>query len=371
MNVQASPLRLLTVGSLPPEWGGLERGGVATFHAALLEGFAQRDAEVEIVGVVPPAPVNGAAPVPVFARSGEVGIAEFYADLLARLEPDAVLMNHVAHTIGVTHARLDSPPPAIGVAHSWHSTTLAEPGEADRRRAVTEEALGGLAALVVGSAHALAEGQRLGLQYPSRAEAIHYPLQPLYLEPGIEVEAHDRCGALFLGSLIPRKNPGALVEAAALLPGLEATLAGEGELEGQLRESIAGLGLAGRVRVAGYFPAAEHLRRVRDLLLGAEVMCLPSSSESFGLAFIEALACGTPVIGFGPTVREIRDALGIEIGAPLDDPSPEVLAMAIEAVMSRSWNRRALRRAAVSSFDLMSVTSRYVDVIRSVVRQVT
>ncbi|HET8863789.1 MAG TPA: glycosyltransferase family 4 protein [Solirubrobacterales bacterium] len=356
-------MRLLTVGSLPPEWGGPARGGVATFHAALLEGFRPAGEEIEVVGVFSPAPLGRGAPVPVFERPTDVPIAAFYEGLLERLRPDVVLMNHVAHTVGVTHARLSAPPPAVGIAHSWHNITYAPPEEVERRHEVTAEAIGGLAALVTGSRHAMEEGRRLGLRYPSRAEAIHYPLQPTYLEAGVEVDSAERRGVLFLGSLIPRKNPEALVKAAGRLPGVPVVLAGEGELEPILRESISELGLADRVSLVGHFPPAEHLRRVRDLLLGAEVMCLPSRSESFGLAYIEALACGTPIVGFGPTVGEIRDAMGIEVGEALDDPSPGEIAAAIERVTASSWDRELLRRAAIDTFGLSRVSERYIELL--------
>jgi glycosyltransferase involved in cell wall biosynthesis len=355
-------MRLLTIGSLPPESGGPARGGVATFHATLLEGFRDRP-EVDVVGVFSPAAVRGHSSLPVFERPPELGIAEFYEGLLERLQPDAVLMNHIAHTVGVTHARLASAPPAVGVAHSWHNITYAPAEEIERQREVTAEALGGLAALVTGSRHAMEEGGGLGLHYPSVAEAIHYPLQPVYAGRDVELGAGERRGVLFLGSLISRKNPEALVNAASLLPGVSVVLAGEGEIEPALRESIAELGLAGRVSLVGHFPLGEHLLRVRDMLLGAEVMCLPSRSESFGLAYIEALACGTPIVGFGPTVSEIRDAMGIEIGEALDGDSPEEIAAAIERVTAQNWDRALLRRAAVDTFGLSRASERYAELL--------
>ena len=115
-------MRLLTVGSLPPELGGSQRGGVATFHATLLDGLRQ-SGETEVVGILPPAKPDGPVGLPIFPRPTEIPSAEFYAELLDRLRPDVVLMNHVAHTVGVTHARLESPPPAVGVVHSWHNIT--------------------------------------------------------------------------------------------------------------------------------------------------------------------------------------------------------------------------------------------------------
>lgn len=357
------PVRLLTVGSLPPEMGGPARGGVATFHATLLEGLLDRADEVEVVGVLPPGPLGSEPPVPSFPRPSDTPLPEFYARLLVQLKPDVVLMNHVAHTIGVTHARLRDAPPAIGVIHSWHNITFAAAGEEQRAREVTETALSGLAALVAPSYHCLREGQALGLPYPPVAEVIHYPLQPLYLADDIDVDARPRRGVTFLGSLIPRKNPEALVEAAALLPGMEVRIVGDGELAHPLEDLIARRSLDDRVTVTS-LPDDRHLERVRDLLLRSEAMCLPSRSESFGLVFTEALACGTPVVGFGPTLREIRDKVGIDTGVALDGDTPEGIAAGIAGVLERDWDRVELRRRTVDAFGLRQATARYLDLLR-------
>jgi len=360
-------MRLLTVGSLPPEWGGPERGGVATFHASLLSGLLER-VDVEVVGTLPPSPLDREVPMPVFARPADIGRAAFYGDLLERLRPDAVVMNHVANTFGVTHARLRSPPPALGVVHSWHNVTFRAGEERRHAMGLTEEAMSGLSGVVVPSQHGVAEGHRLGFRYPAVVEAIHNPLQPLYMDKSIDVAGGERHGVVFLGGLIPRKDPGALVEAAALLPGTSVVLAGKGELEEPLLALIDRLGLDDRVRLAELPRGDDHLPRVRDLLLGAELLCLPSRSESFGLAFIEALSCGTPIVGFGPAVREIRDAVGIEVGEPLDTESPEEIAAAIERVGAAAWDRGLLRRAAISAFGLPRIIDRYVRLLQRVTR---
>lgn len=356
-------LRLLTVGSLPPEWGGPERGGVATFHASLLSGLLERREEVEVVGTMPPGPLERKVPVPVFVRPEDVGRASFYEDLLDRLQPDVVLMNHIAHTVGVTHARLADPPPAVGVVHSWNSVTFAASDAQDRKRSVVAEALAGMAAVALPSRHALAEGLELGFRYPEIAESIPNPLPEHHLEEGLRVGDGERRDVVFLGALKPIKNPVALVEAAALLPEVSVVFAGSGELEAELRGRIEDLSLAGRVRLAAPFPALDHLARVRELLLGAQMVCLPSRSESFGLVLIEALACGAPVVGFGPTVREIRDEIGIEIGEPLDAGTPEEVATAIERVAAAEWDHERLRRATIDAFGLPRIVDRYVDLL--------
>jgi len=356
------------VGSLPPEWGGPKRGGVATFHASLLAGLLERRADVEVLGAMPPGPLDREVAVPVYVRPDGLGRADFYAQLLERLQPDAVLMNHIAHTVGVTHAQLHTHIPAVGVVHSWHNVTFAA-GEDARKRAlaVTQRAMAGLGALVVPSRHALEEGLGLGFRYPATAEAIHNPLPPLYSDEAIDVDATERRGVLYLGGLVPRKAPTALIEAATLMPRFDVVFVGGGELERELRLLVERRRLGDRVKIAGALPEEDHLLQVRDLLLGAEVMCLPSRSESFGLVFIEALACGTPIVGFGPTVREIRAAMGIDVGEPLERGSPEEIAAAIERVQAIEWDRGRLRRAALKAFGLASVTERYVELLRGVV----
>lgn len=64
---------------------------------------------------------------------------------------------------------------------------------------------------------------------------------------------------------------------------------------------------------------SDHLsdqprHRVRQALLSAEVLCIPSKSESFGLAYIEAASCGTPAVGYAPAIRESRPASACRSG---------------------------------------------------------
>jgi glycosyltransferase involved in cell wall biosynthesis len=359
------PVRLLTVGSLPPEWGGPVRGGAATFHAALLTRLLER-ADVDVVGTLPPKPLDREIPVPAWVRPEDVSRARFYEDLLERLRPDAVLMNHIAHTIGVTHARLGSPVPAIGAIQSWHSVTFRSGEERQRAMEVTQEALSGLGAMVAVSSHTMDEGRQLGFEYPATVETIHNPVPPIYMAEDVDPRAHERSGVLYLGSLIPRKEPGALVDAAERLPGLVVQLVGQGELEDELVTRIAALGIEDRVWLAEPPPGDGHLPWIREALLRAAAMCLPSRSEGLPLAFVEALACGTPIVGFGPAVREIRDELGFEVGEPLDSGAPEEIAAALEKVLAADWDRRQLRRATLEAFGPDRTTDRYVELLSRV-----
>ena len=81
---------------------------------------------------------------------------------------------------------------------------------------------------------------------------------------------------------------------------------------------------------------------------------------------VEALAAGTPVAGYGPTLVEIRDRLGIDIGEPIFDPTPDNVVAAMEAVRSRRWDRERLRRATLGEFGPPASARRYAKLIRAV-----
>lgn len=67
-------------------------------------------------------------------------------------------------------------------------------------------------------------------------------------------------------------------------------LVGDGPQRVEAEEQCRGLGLCDQVKFLGKQEAVEELFAVSDLFI------LPSASESFGLAALEAMACGVPVI---------------------------------------------------------------------------
>jgi D-inositol-3-phosphate glycosyltransferase len=113
---------------------------------------------------------------------------------------------------------------------------------------------------------------------------------------------------LFVGRLQPFKGPEvalrAVAEASVLAPALmrdvvlgvvggSATLDTDHDEVTRLMELASVLGIADRVV---FFPPQPH-GRLADFYSAADVVLVPSRSESFGLVALEAEACGTPVIG--------------------------------------------------------------------------
>ncbi|WP_371791312.1 glycosyltransferase [Streptomyces sp. NBC_01471] len=103
-----------------------------------------------------------------------------------------------------------------------------------------------------------------------------------------------------VGRLVPGKRFGLLVRAVAALPGVRLLLAGDGpELEA-LRALARRLGAGGRVHFLGEcdaLPDGPHAGPTVPAVLDAvDVFVSASDEESFGLATVEALAAGLPVL---------------------------------------------------------------------------
>lgn len=102
---------------------------------------------------------------------------------------------------------------------------------------------------------------------------------------------------LFAGRLDPFKGPDILLRAAAMMREKAQIVIVGGKLKGDselrsLRELAASLNIAQRVKFLGARPQKE----MPLIYSAADVTVIPSFHESFGLAAVESLACGTPVV---------------------------------------------------------------------------
>lgn len=146
------------------------------------------------------------------------------------------------------------------------------------------------------------------------------------------------------GRLSPEKKPQrSLTTLATLLAdGLPARLivAGDGPLRGRLERRVAGEGLP--VTFAGFVPGRADLAA---LLASADVVLAPGPAETFGLAAVEALACGTPV------VVSAESALPEVIGDAGASVAGEDLAPGVRTVLARpERERRGRARARAEEF---------------------
>jgi glycosyltransferase involved in cell wall biosynthesis len=104
--------------------------------------------------------------------------------------------------------------------------------------------------------------------------------------------AADACLLVVVGALEARKGHDVLLAALATLanPRVQSLCAGEGTARGALEARRAALGLTGTVRFLG------RVDDVPGLLAAADVAVMPSRQEGLGVAALEAMAAGLPVI---------------------------------------------------------------------------
>lgn len=163
---------------------------------------------------------------------------------------------------------------------------------------------------------------------------------------------------LVLSRLDPRKGIDKAIRAFAQLEvdDAELLIAGTGRLESSLKEIASGLAVRDDVRFLGFIPDEE----LPSLYSSVDVFVLPSEYEGFGIVFMEAMACGTPVIGTDvggvPTavedgetgylvpkegVKELTEQMG-EVLKRSEDINPMSDAARNWAV-DHDWNEIALR----------------------------
>ena len=221
---------------------------------------------------------------------------------------------------------------------------------------------------------------------PTPAEAAHLvglygadPQDIRVVPPGVDhglfsprsrAEARDRLPladvriALFVGRLQAHKGPDiavrALAEAVARDPERMADVVlaivggpsgGHGADIARLMDLAAALGVGERVI---FFPPQPQ-SRLADFYAAADVVLVPSRSESFGLVALEAQACGTPVIAaaVGGLRYVVQDGVtgALVPGHDPADHADRLLAILSDPQLARRMGRAGIAQSMRFSWD--------------------
>lgn len=143
-----------------------------------------------------------------------------------------------------------------------------------------------------------------------------------------------------VGRLHPVKNFHKLIMAISLIPDENVILkiAGEGDEREHLELLIAKLGLANRVELLGFYK-----EDIFNFLQGLNIYIQPSEAEGFGLAVVDAMGIGLPVIVSpkGSLPEIVKDG---ESGLIAKGTSPEALAAAIHLLLDNKKLRQNLSK---------------------------
>lgn len=194
-----------------------------------------------------------------------------------------------------------------------------------------------------------------------RVDIVHPGVDLEVFTPGDQVEARHRLGLpadqdllLFVGRIQPLKGPDVFVRTVAELAGrlrpgdrrLAAVVCGGPsgagpDRVGELRSLAARLGISDLMR---FEPPADRTR-LADWYRAADLVCVPSHSESFGLVAIEAQACGRPVVA--ASVGGLRTSVADgESGILVDGHEPQSWAPVLDRLLRDPEARRLMGKRA-------------------------
>lgn len=139
-----------------------------------------------------------------------------------------------------------------------------------------------------------------------------------------------------VGALIERKGQGIAIEALKHVPGARLVLIGKGEDEARLRALAVREGVDNRVHFAG---SIDH-DLMPLILSAADVMVLPTVNEGLANAWVEALACGTPVVTCD--VGGARELITCDTAGRLVERNAPAVAAGINAVLNNPPAREAV-----------------------------
>lgn len=136
----------------------------------------------------------------------------------------------------------------------------------------------------------------------------------------------DKPIVMFVGNLIKRKNVETLLEAKKYTTeDYTLIIVGDGPLFDSLKEKVKNDGIRDVI-----FTGSRN--DVEKIIPSADILVLPSYSESFGLVLIEALACGVPVIG--SNVGGIKEIITEDVGLLINPKDELTIADGIDKLLS-------------------------------------
>ncbi len=215
--------------------------------------------------------------------------------------------------------------------------------------------------------------QAVGIITPSRfladrLEEIGCPGRLLHVVPcgvdtkrfrPVEKSRFDK-RVVAIGRLTPKKAPLITIRAFAKVckahPDAHLDMVGDGPLAQECRELVAKLGMEERITLHGPVPHDRVLELMAsaDLFVQHSVTAPDGDTESFGIALVEAMACGIPVVvtrhnGFGETIEDGQT------GYLVEEHDIEAMAVRISELLSNPQLCRQMGKAgrtrAVELFD--------------------
>ncbi|MCO6450192.1 MAG: glycosyltransferase family 4 protein [Caldilineales bacterium] len=196
------------------------------------------------------------------------------------------------------------------------------------------------------------------------ADPLYQPIPPAEAQATLSEAGIDVPDSfiLFVGTIEPRKNLGALLRAYQLLRrnydvAQPLVLVGaEGWLHQDVHELVQSLELSDRVHFLGNVPDNRYLRALYNL---ASLLAHPAYYEGFGLPPLEAMACGTPVVcsNAGSLPEVVGDAALLVPPTEIESWAVSIHRLLADDALRNDLRRKGLARASTFSWEKAAVAT--------------
>ncbi len=335
---------MLSVHACPmAKLGGRDSGGMNLYIRELARDLANRGIEVDVYTrqrehdhptiqeIVPGARVIhiSAGPVSYIPKMDVYDrLDEFTAGVDAYVNEHGIRYDviHAHYWLSAEVARALAPKWGVPRIQMFHTLGLVKrevmdedvDGESDVRVAIERRAVAGSAAVVAASEIEAGELEELYAANPAKLRIIPCGVDPDVFHPIRQVDARRELGrdecermVLFVGRIEQIKGIDVLLRAIGILfrahPELRHDLcllvvggaldAQDSEAETDKIVELRRLVHEHRLEDKVDFVGSQEQQRLAVYYNAADVCAVPSLTESFGLVALEAMACGTPVVG--------------------------------------------------------------------------
>ena len=401
-------MRILQVGPIPPEIGGKTVGGVATHVWDLSRHLAKRGHEVAILADNFPDPpeipvikegvkIYGFSktivlkhlpsvllnPITIYKLKkhlkdlmGITGVIAnfcYYKYVLHHFSPDVIHVHHLESRFPFAYHVTNGCVPIVVTVHSFSSIKVSTSEQNQRYYKLIAKNLKLSQNLIFVSNSLKAECKQLFGGLKARAWIVNNPIDTAKYCLIDKNKARRRIGLsdetpilLFVGKLNKAKGIYTLLEAVKLLKEKEKKskliIIGDGPERKGVQDFVLKNTLQNMIRLEGRKEPFELLYYYN----AADLFVMPSLSESFGIVFIEAMACGVPAIGTDIISEEVIPSENFGFRVPLNDS--KALADTIERALNKKWDNSVIIQYA-RSFSWEKKITEYEEIYKNVLKK--
>ena len=172
------------------------------------------------------------------------------------------------------------------------------------------------------------------------------------------VPSKEQSDLIYAGRLIQHKNIDLLIRAVKMIksevPDVRVLIIGDGPELGRLKALAREQDLDNNINFLGFL---EDYNYALSLMKSSRIFVSPSTREGFGMAALEANACGIPVITVNHNMNAVMDLIGKDNGL-ICQPKEEALAQAICTLLQDRTISRERCIEAAREYDWDAVCTR-------------